>query len=154
MSTERNTAVRLPPPLFFFAGLFFGYSVDRVITWQLPNWPALYWIAALAAITSLLLIISALWVFKRHNTTILPYRNANALVANGPFRISRNPMYLGFALLHFACALAQLSPGMLLTLPFVCYAIQEHVIKGEEAALAKSFGDQWLAYSNQVRRWL
>lgn len=154
MSTEKNTAVRLPPPLFFLAGLFFGYSLDRVIKWQLPEWPALYWLAACAAAISVVLITSALWVFKRHNTTILPYRKANALVSSGPFQFSRNPMYVGFVLLHLACALAQLSPGMLLALPFVCYAVQEHVIKGEEAVLAKHFGEQWVLYSAKVRRWL
>lgn len=154
MSADENTPVRLPPPLFYLAGLFFGYSLDRVIKWQLPEWPALYGVATTAAALALLLVLSALWTFKRHKTTVLPYRRANTLVTSGPYGFTRNPMYLSFSLLHLACALAQLSPGMLLALPFVCYAVQEHVIKGEEAALAQHFGEQWQRYSAKVRRWL
>jgi len=154
MPAEQHAPLRLPPPLFYLTGLFFGYSLDRVIKWQLPQWPALYAIAAIAAALGVLLVLTALWAFKRHNTTVLPYRRANTLVSAGPYRITRNPMYVSFSLLHLACALAQLSPGMLLTLPFVCYAVQEHVIKGEETALAKHFGEQWQHYSTKVRRWL
>lgn len=146
--------MQLPPPLFFLAALFFGYSLDRVIRWHLPNWAINSYLAVFFAALAVLIITSALWVFRRHNTTVIPYRKARTLLTSGPFRYSRNPLYLSFALLHIACALAQHSPGMLLTLPFAVWAIQHHVITQEEQALAALFGEQWQQYRRRVRRWL
>lgn len=153
-SNKPNPSMQLPPPLFFLAALFFGYSVDRVIRWQLPAWALNNYLAIFFATTAVLVIASALWAFRRHNTTVIPYRKARALLTSGPFRYSRNPLYLSFALLHLACALAQRSPGMLLTLPFAVWAIQQYVITQEEQILATLFGEQWQQYRRRVRRWL
>lgn len=154
MQPEHNDTLQLPPPLFFLAALFFGYSVDRVVRWQLPDWGVNNHLAAGSAALAVVIILSSLWAFRRHRTSVLPYRTANTLITSGPFRFSRNPLYLSFALLHFACAIAQQSPGMLLTLPFAIWAVQQYVIKQEEASLAEHFAEAWQDYRSRVRRWL
>lgn len=146
--------MQLPPPLFFLAALFFGYSLDRVIRWRLPNWPANNYLATILAVAAIVIILSALWVFRRHNTTVIPYRKARTLLTSGPFRFTRNPLYLSFALLHLACALNQYSPGMLLSWPFAIWAVQHYVIRQEEQTLALQFSSQWQQYRHRVRRWL
>lgn len=144
----------IPPPVFHLVALFFGYSLDRVVRWQLPDKNWLYGFAAAAAFIGIMLALSAAITFRRHRTTIIPYNRASVLLTSGPFRITRNPIYLGFAFLHLACALAQLSPGMLITLPFAVYAIHKNVIRYEENILAEQFGQHWQQYAARVRRWL
>ena len=84
----------------------------------------------------------------------LPHRAARTLITGGVFRLSRNPIYLAFALLHLACALSLGSPGMLLMLVAVLWVMHSHVIAAEEAFHAQRFGAQWQAYRQRVRRWL
>ena len=84
----------------------------------------------------------------------MPHRAANALLTGGVFSLSRNPIYLGFACLHLAMALAQHSTGMLVMWVPVIWVIQQHVIAAEETFHAQQFGEQWRAYRKKVRRWL
>lgn len=92
--------------------------------------------------------------FKRARTNPVPWRPATALVTDGPYRFTRNPMYLGMAALYAGIALgAGLLWGLAL-LPVVLAAIQVAVIAREEAYLERVFGDQYRVYRATVRRWL
>ena len=92
--------------------------------------------------------------FKRHRTTVKPFERSATLVTGFPFSISRNPMYLGVALmlLGIALLLGTVSPLM----PAVAFAILMDVrfIRVEEGMLAESFGPKWEQYRALVRRWL
>ena len=94
--------------------------------------------------------------FQRARTTVNPINPAasTALVVNGIYRVTRNPMYLGFALLLLALAmyLGKLS-GLLLVPLFMAY-LQHFQIRPEERALQAKFGALFVAYCRQVRRWL
>ncbi len=94
--------------------------------------------------------------FRRARTTVNPLRpqSATALVVGGIYRVTRNPMYLGFLLLLVAWAVWLGHPLALLTLPgFVIY-MNEYQIRPEEAALQALFGSEFNAYRARVRRWL
>jgi protein-S-isoprenylcysteine O-methyltransferase Ste14 len=112
---------------------------------------ALALIAAGAAIT-----VSGLIAFARARTTVNPLTPAaaSALVESGIYRLTRNPMYLGFfiALVGLAVFLANLL-AMLLLPGFVLY-MNRYQIAPEEAALAARFGAAFSAYKAKVRRWL
>lgn len=154
MSTQDHPHVRMPPPLLHLGGLFIGYILDQAL-----HWPAItlawFWpVAALLALAGLGLILWAALLMRRHRTTILPHRAATTLITHGPYAFTRNPIYLAFALLHLACALAQGSPGMALILPLVLYVMDRHVIAEEEAFHARQFGVAWEQYRQRVRRWL
>ena len=95
-----------------------------------------------------------LWTFYRHHTTVNPYAGASTLCTGGPFRFSRNPIYLGdwFILVGVALLLNTLWP--LLFAPLIWLMLRFGVIRHEEAHLEAKFGDAYRAYKSRVRRWL
>ncbi|HTP07584.1 MAG TPA: isoprenylcysteine carboxylmethyltransferase family protein [Anaerolineae bacterium] len=92
--------------------------------------------------------------FHKAHTTVKPFEESLALVTDGVFRMSRNPMYLGFALILIGIAilLRSLSPYVII-LVFVIW-IQRMFITVEERMLAEKFGEEWQAYKQSTRRWL
>jgi protein-S-isoprenylcysteine O-methyltransferase Ste14 len=92
--------------------------------------------------------------FRRSKTSIVPIRPAEALVWSGPYRFTRNPMYVSLALVTIACALflATWWPVVLLV-PTVAI-VQQVVILPEERYLRRRFGAEYEAYVRRVRRWL
>ena len=96
----------------------------------------------------------ALVLFLRAKTGIIPFSEARALVARGPYRWTRNPMYLGMAaiLLGFALYLGSVTP--FIVLPAFIGLITERFIAPEEEMLEKAFGQSYADYKARVRRWL
>ena len=97
------------------------------------------------------------WAFltlRGHKTTVLPNATSTALVTSGPYRFTRNPIYLGntVALLGFAIGLRW--GWLLLLLPVTVAAVNWLAISREEEHLRLRFPDEWKSYSSRVRRWL
>lgn len=108
------------------------------------------------ATIALAIELAAAWRFVRVRTTVnplAPERSAR-LVVDGPNRYSRNPMYVGQALLLFGWALWLAHPLALLSWPVFPAYIARFQILPEERALAARFGDAYAAYRARVRRWL
>ena len=108
------------------------------------------------AAVAMLLVVAGVLAFVKARTTVNPHRpeRSTAIVASGVYRFSRNPMYLGFALLLAAWGCRLGNPLAFLVLPaFVAY-MNRFQIAPEEEALAARFGDAYLAYKRNVRRWL
>lgn len=158
MPANDHPHVMTPPPMLHLGGLLIGYSVDQVFGWQLPmtrEYGHLFGPIALAlTFPALILLVWTLLLFLRHRTTVMPHKAASYLITGGPFRLTRNPIYLSFALLHAATALSLSSPGMLAALVAVLFVMNRHVIAAEEAFHARQFGPTWQAYRDKVRRWL
>jgi protein-S-isoprenylcysteine O-methyltransferase Ste14 len=100
---------------------------------------------------------TAVWVmriFSRHRTTIKPGDVSTHLVTDGPFRVSRNPIYVGMVslLLGVAILLGSLTPW--LVVPVFVALVAVNVIPVEEAILAETFGDEYARYRAKVRRWI
>jgi len=93
-------------------------------------------------------------LFRRARTGVVPFSEATTLVTSGPYRFTRNPMYLGMAgvLVGTAVWLGSLTPW--LVLPAFMRIISERFIAPEEAMLERVFGEHYLAYKRAVRRWL
>jgi len=79
---------------------------------------------------------------------------ATALVTTGPYRYTRNPMYLGLAFLYAGIALAFGLLWALAALPVVLLVVDRVVIPPEERHLEAQFGDEYRAYKSRVRRWI
>jgi protein-S-isoprenylcysteine O-methyltransferase Ste14 len=96
----------------------------------------------------------ALVLFLRARTGVIPFSEATALVLRGPYRWTRNPMYLGMAaiLLGFAIYLGSVTP--FIVIPAFMALIAERFIAPEEEMLEKAFGQPYLDYKARVRRWL
>jgi protein-S-isoprenylcysteine O-methyltransferase Ste14 len=92
--------------------------------------------------------------FLRSRTTLLPHKPSSALIASGPYRFSRNPLYLSSALLYSGLALWFGLFWPLLLLPLALTAIRFYVIAKEESYLERRFGQEYLDYKARVRRWL
>ena len=108
----------------------------------------------LFAAVSVLLAIWAVSTFGRIGTTANPAGGTTALVSEGPYRFSRNPMYIGLALLTTGAALFFDSLWPLLFLPFVVLVVRAHVVLPEERYLESKFGQSYRDYKARVRRWI
>lgn len=107
-------------------------------------------------IVSSMLLGSSGWAFKKAHTTVNPLtpEKTSTLVKSGIYAYSRNPMYLGFIgfLMITACLLSNVFT--LLLLPLYIITINKRFIEPEEKALSHIFGQQFIDYKNQVRRWI
>ena len=92
--------------------------------------------------------------FKAAGTNVNPMQPSTAFVATGPYRWSRNPMYVGFILLYVGLGVLTNSVWMIVMLVPVLFILRKGVILREERYLSAKFGDPYRAYCRQVRRWL
>lgn len=149
--------LRIPPPLI---GAAAAAAMVGAALW-LP--PVLALPEGLRMVLSLVLVgiglgfdILGLLAFRKAKTTINPLRpeRSTQVVSTGVYRITRNPMYLGMALMLLGLAVYLASPWALLGPPvFVAY-LTRFQIRPEEQALTARFGPAYTAYCAQVRRWL
>jgi protein-S-isoprenylcysteine O-methyltransferase Ste14 len=93
-------------------------------------------------------------IFARHGTTILPHRAAAHLATDGPFRWSRNPIYVSHVAVVAGLALLLASPFTLLLTPLLAFGLQKLAIEPEERHLLAQFGEEYRAYMARTRRWL
>jgi protein-S-isoprenylcysteine O-methyltransferase Ste14 len=152
-ATTDTPRVRFPPPLVFALAVLGGWWLDRRSPWPIDGGIGRA-VAAWALFGVFLYLISnAARHFIRNRTSILPMRAASALVLDGPYRFTRNPMYLGMALLTIAFALWLNTWWILALLVPALLIINRCVIAREEAYLRRRFGAEYDAYMKRVRRW-
>lgn len=152
---ETGAAVRFPfPPLLFAAPLVAALALQRVRPWNLPlpSGARLVGVGVVAAGAALAGSGGA--TFRRHGTTVVPHHVVSALVTDGPYRLSRNPMYTGLALVTAGTALWSRSWWPLAAMSGGVLATQQLVIRPEEEYLAARFGADYDSYRSRVRRWL
>jgi protein-S-isoprenylcysteine O-methyltransferase Ste14 len=92
--------------------------------------------------------------FHRAETTVKPFETSSALVTTGVFRITRNPMYLGYVLILIGVGLLLRSLMPLVVIPVFGFLMAWIFIRAEEEMLQETFGPAWDAYAKQVRRWI
>jgi protein-S-isoprenylcysteine O-methyltransferase Ste14 len=99
-------------------------------------------------------ILWAGYLFHRCGTTVLPFGKASALVTAGPYRFTRNPMYLGMVsgLAGVVLLLGSVTPA--LVVPAFALLVQKLFIEPEERQLEEAFGEEYRRYEQRVRRWL
>lgn len=149
-----RSGVRVPPPLVYVAGFLVGLALEVVVpVGALPLVVALP-AGLLGAGLWLALDGSAMSLFRRAGTSMVPMKPTTALVTSGPYRMTRNPMYVGMACLYVGLALALGVIWALALLPVVLVAVDRLVIAREERYLGAKFGDEYREYKRRVRRWL
>lgn len=149
-----NPGVVAPPPLIFTGTLAAGLLLNRLRpTPFLPRGisrrlgPALT-VGGLAL---------GLWGFRemrRAGTNVDPREPTTAIVERGPYRYTRNPLYVGMTSIYLGAAALTNALLPILLLPAVLLVITRGVIEREERYLEGKFGDEYLNYKNRVRRWL
>jgi protein-S-isoprenylcysteine O-methyltransferase Ste14 len=111
-------------------------------------------VAVLAVAAWLALDGAAMLSFRRARTSMVPVKPSTALVTSGPYRLTRNPMYVGMAFLYVGFAFAFGVIWALALLPAVLVIVDRLVIAREEAYLERKFGQDYRDYQARVRRWL
>ena len=148
--SEDSPRVFLPPPLIFGGLLALGLLLDSD---PLRFGPASILGIALG-VGGVVLIALALGLFRSSETRPEPWQPASSLVNRGIYRFTRNPMYLGMAMLSLGIAMAFTSvPGVVLV-AVALIIVDRVVVTREEAYLKRRFGQDYIAYMASVRRWL
>jgi protein-S-isoprenylcysteine O-methyltransferase Ste14 len=143
-----------PPPLIYLGALGIGFGLDAVIgTGSLPAAVAVP-IGAASIIAGTGLLGSFVRAFGRAQTPVDPYTPSEAIVSDGPYRLTRNPGYLGMALTYAGIAIVSNAPWALVPLPPAIVLIDRGVIAREERYLERKFGTPYLDYKRRVRRWI
>jgi protein-S-isoprenylcysteine O-methyltransferase Ste14 len=157
MPATDSPNVRFPPPTLYLAGFLIGFYLHRAIGGDevAPGLRAAVAGAGIAAIAAGVGIIAwAVATFRRARTTLLPMRPSAAMVAGGPYRFTRNPMYVGLAAIYAGATLAAGFLWPLACLPAVLVAVRWLVIEREERYLERRFGEEYRDFRARVRRWL
>jgi protein-S-isoprenylcysteine O-methyltransferase Ste14 len=153
--TRGDTAgVIAPPPMIYLGALGIGFGVDAAIgTGSLPSAVRVP-IGGASIIAGVGLLGSFVQAFRRARTPVDPYRPSQAIVTDGPYRLTRNPAYLGMALAYAGIALVANAPWVLVPLPVAIAVIDRGVIAREERYLERKFGTTYVDYKHRVRRWI
>ncbi len=142
------------PPLIALLYLLAGLALHFLAPGPaLPGSPWRYLGAAPIA-SGFALMVWAVREFDKRKTTHKPEETPSALVATGPMRISRNPMYLGMVLILLGIGILAGSITALLPVPAFFLTVDFFFIRPEEEKLGRIFGEEYLLYRRRVRRWL
>jgi protein-S-isoprenylcysteine O-methyltransferase Ste14 len=153
--TDRDVAgVPLPPPLIFVLGLVAGGLLELVWSTSAPPWPVTVPVVVVGVVVWLVLDGESSIRFKRAGTPVIPFKPSTALVTDGAYRFTRNPIYLGMAALYVALAVGLGLMWSFLFLPSILLAVDRLVIAREEAYLERRFGQEYVDYKQRVRRWI
>jgi protein-S-isoprenylcysteine O-methyltransferase Ste14 len=149
-----NSGVRFPPPLVYVMGLLAGYLLER--KYPLASLPHNLSLAAgiVLCVAGVVVIRSAARTMWKAKTSMIPFRPTTAIVSDGVFQLTRNPMYVAMVVIYVGIALWMRAPWALVLLPLVVLGVDRLVIAKEERYLAGKFGEPYLAYKNKVRRWI
>lgn len=151
---QDNPGIKVPPPLIYLLPLLLGLLLDRRVHvpflprggTRMVGWPLLGGGVLLGG-----------WFRQTMRDADAPVRTDRPvprLITEGPFRYSRNPAYLGLAMIYAGIAVLRNALWAILFLPLVLYVIQREVIGREERYLERTFGEEYVAYKARVRRWL
>ena len=158
----RGPNIRVPPAFFvggFLIALWLEVAVVRIrlVSGVVGEDGTPRWLEVVSWTVLALGAFVAHWgvaTFWRARTTMLPFKPASTLVQHGPYRFTRNPMYVGLTLMYVGIALLINAGWPLLLLPLVVVGVYWFIIREEEKYLAGLFGEEYLAYKRRVRRWL
>ncbi len=155
-SKHGGARVRFPPPLVFIASVGLGvalhYGVARL---PVPLGRGLRLAASAAlALAALALIGSAFRLFKRSGQDPSPWKPSPSLVLQGPYRFTRNPMYVGMTTLQVSIGLALDDLWVIVGAALSLAVVHFIAVRPEEAYLAEKFGEAYRRYCAAVRRYL
>ncbi|HLJ32734.1 MAG TPA: isoprenylcysteine carboxylmethyltransferase family protein, partial [Ktedonobacteraceae bacterium] len=149
-----NPGVIAPPPLIFAGPLAIGLLLQRFFPKKfLPRWIGIT-LGGMSIISGVMLIRGGFREMLSAKTNVNPTLPSTTIVTEGPYRYTRNPLYLGLTLMYAGITFLANAFWAILLLPVVLVVMVYGVIKREEQYLERKFGEQYLNYKARVRRWL
>ena len=155
-SAERGAQVRFPPPLVFIGFVLMGLVLQYAmapIPFPLDRWITLA-AGILLSLTGLGFIVMAHRLFKRTGQNPVPWTPSPELLLQGPYRFTRNPMYLGLTLIQAGFGLAINNLWISLFAAPALFVVHFIAVLPEERYLTEKFGENYRAYLAKVRRYL
>jgi protein-S-isoprenylcysteine O-methyltransferase Ste14 len=152
-ATDRAKIVA-PPPVIYVGVLGFGLLLEWLWPTQVLTWPLAVAVGSVVLICGVVGLAAAIRTLLRAQTPVDPYKGTATIVTNGLFRFSRNPIYVSDMLLYVGLSLVLNTWWPLALTPVVVWIMNIGVIAREEVYLEQKFGNDYLQYKQQVRRWL
>ncbi len=161
MSVERTDdtpGLMMPPPFFLLIALALAIVLEWLTGLSFLAAPSLLgvqsWVGLIISVAAFALMVSGVREFKQSGTNVNPFQPALQLVTSGPYRFTRNPMYLGMVILLLGISLMfSLEWGLILT-PVLWLAYDRLVVAREEAYLTAKFDQPYREFLTRTRRWL
>ena len=154
----RGPNVLIPPPLLFAMPLLTGFIVQHFVPIRIVHGLYPERIIRLVGWAEIAIALAlngwAIATFNRLRTSVIPRRRARTLAYEGPYKLTRNPMYLGFTVLYLGITFIANAFWPLLFLPEAIALTSLFAIRREEAYLTREFGDSYREYCSKVRRWI
>ena len=145
------------PPIAFFAAVLLTFALDRWLALgalnDIPRLPLVVVGGAFMAV-ALLIAVTGILAFKRAETNVNPYQPALNIVRDGPYRFTRNPMYLGMIMFVLGFGIAMATLWGLILACLLWALLHWGVVLPEEKYLTDKFGDDYRALLSSTRRWL
>lgn len=148
-----SPGVIFPAPVIFLILIGCAYWLGRYLPMQVEGELIRHLVGWSYNLAGMVLILVSMWLFRRHKTTINPGRAASVMIEIGPYRYSRNPMYVGLGLIQLGITIATGNLWQAAIIPIALVLTRWHVIAREERWLAARFGDSYSAYCQRVPRW-
>ena len=147
--------VKLPPPVWAFFYLIVAGALSWIYPWRRLVDLRIVWLSVALIAVGFAIALWAASLFRREGTELNPTSETNkSLVIRGPYRFTRNPMYLGLTVLTFGIAFGVGSLPMF-AVPLLLFTTANWVhIPFEEAKMSRQFGAAFGAYTSRVRRWI
>jgi protein-S-isoprenylcysteine O-methyltransferase Ste14 len=151
---EDHPGVPIAPPLLFAIPILVAFALEWFFPTSFVQGAIRWTLGALILVTGIAVGGSGFITQKRAGTDPIPFNPSTCIVVHGAYRFSRNPMYVGFALLTLGLAFLIDSAWLLLVLPIALALTDRLIVVREERYLERKFGDEYLEYKRRVRRWL
>ena len=152
--SKDHADVKIHPPVLVSMHVLAAFFLDKLwpLSFTFPK--VLEWTGYALVLIGLGLTIGAASGFMRARTTLDPHGSVSNIVTSGPYRFTRNPIYLGFVFLLIGFPfIFKIFWGLILS-PLLIVLMNTLVIQYEEAYLEKKFGEVYTSYKSRVRRWL
>ena len=156
--SKDHAAVRFPPPLVGILAIVIGYVLGRFFPimddFLLPA-PLRYWVGgAIVLVAGVVLGWWPIKLFQEIEQDVKPWTSTPDIVVKGPYKFTRNPMYLMMVLVCIGFSIILDEAWVLIAAPVCGYVIYLIAIRHEERYLEEKFGESYVAYKNSVRRWI
>jgi protein-S-isoprenylcysteine O-methyltransferase Ste14 len=151
---KRGPGLKFPPLLLVLAVIGSAWLADQLRPLPIIEGAPLWMPGAVVIAFALLIMLIALLHFFEAKTHIEPWHPTTAIIRKGVYRFSRNPIYLAFCIATVGAGLVLNSWWVIASVAVLKPLLEHLVISREEIYLEKKFGDQYLDYKRQVRRWL
>ena len=153
ITSDQGVIVLARPPIVYLASILAGFGLNAV--WPVEVFPrAIKSLGGLLTLVAVALFVLSVREFRKARTPIRTRKPVTVVITTGPYRFSRNPIYLSFTLLQFGLGMWANSAWLVSMLIPALLLMSYGVIAREERYMARKFGDEYLRYRASVRRWI